>query len=54
MNWAEILASAGIPESPGRQEAYEEAAAASARRYAANGRKQTHSKGATKPKVKEI
>lgn len=54
MNWKEILANAGIPESPGREKAYIEAAAASAKRYAANGRKRAHGANAAKPKVKEI
>ena len=54
MNWDKILANAGIDEPPGRKEAYKEAATASAKRYAANGRKQAHGKGAAKPKVKEI
>jgi hypothetical protein len=54
MNWDKILANAGIGEPPGRKEAYKEAAKASAKRYAANGRKQAHGKGAAKPKVKEI
>jgi hypothetical protein len=54
MKWDEILANAGIPESPGREKAYEEAAAASAKRYAANGRKRAHGKGAAKPNLKEI
>jgi hypothetical protein len=54
MNWDKILANAGIADSPGREEASVKAAAASQKRYAANGRKQAHGKGAAKPKVKEI
>ena len=50
MDWEKILFDAGIAEPPGRQEAYEEAAAVTAARYERDGRKRA--KGSNTLKVK--
>lgn len=52
MNWAKILRNAGIQEPPGRNQAYEEAAAMTAARYERNGRKRA--KGSNTAKVKKV
>lgn len=48
MNWTEILAAAGIPEPPGREEAIEEARRISAERIAREGPKRARGSSSTK------
>jgi hypothetical protein len=52
MNWTEILANAGIPEPPGRDEAIAAARLATAERYAKHGQKRV--KGNNTRKVKKV
>jgi len=52
MNWTKILRNAGIPEPPGSDKAYEDAAAMTAARYERNGRKRA--KGSNTAKVKKV
>jgi hypothetical protein len=52
MNWTEILANAGIPEPPGREQAVAEAKLATAERYAKHGQKRA--KGTNTRKVKKV
>ena len=50
MNWTKILRDAGIPEPPGRDQAYEDAVAMTAARYERDGRKRAKGSNARKPK----
>lgn len=52
MNWTEILANAGIPESPGRDEAIAAAKLVTAERHAKYGQKRA--KGSNARKVKKV
>lgn len=52
MNWTKILRDAGIPEPPGRDQAYEDAVAMTATRYERDGRKRA--KGSNTAKVKKV
>lgn len=52
MNWTQILADAGIPEPPGREQAVEQARIDTAERYARQGRKRA--KGSNTRKVKKV
>ena len=52
MNWTKILCDAGIPEPPGRDQAYEDAVAMTAARYERDGRKRA--KGSNTSKVKKV
>ena len=52
MNWTKILRDAGIPEPPGRDQAYEDAVAMTTARYERDGRKRA--KGSNTSKVKEV
>ena len=52
MNWTKILRDAGIPEPPGRDQAYEDAIAMTAARYERDGRKRA--KGSNTSKVKKV
>jgi hypothetical protein len=52
MNWGKILSDAGIPEPPGRKQAFEDAAALTAARYERDGRKRA--KGSNTAKVKKV
>ena len=52
MNWTKILQDAGIPEPPGRDQAYEDAVAMTAARYERDGRKRA--KGSNTAKVKKV
>lgn len=51
MNWSKILSEAGIPDTPGRDQAQESAAAITAARYERDGRKRA--KGSNTRKVKK-
>lgn len=51
MNWSKILSEAGIPDSPGRDQAQKSAAAVIAARYERDGRKRA--KGSNTRKVKK-
>lgn len=51
MDWSKILSDAGIPESPGRDQAQERAAAVTAARYERDGHKRA--KGSNTRKVKK-
>ena len=48
MNWTEILAKAGIPEPPGREEATRDARRISAERIAREGPKRAKGSNSTK------
>ena len=50
MNWTKILHDAGIPEPPGRDQAYEDAVAMTAARYERDGHKRAKGSNARKPK----
>jgi hypothetical protein len=52
MNWEKILSDAGIPEPPGRKQAFEDAAALTAARYERDGCKRA--KGSNTRKVKKV
>ena len=52
MNWTKILSDAGIPEPPGRDQAYENAVAMTVARYERDGRKRA--KGSNTAKVKKV
>ena len=52
MDWTKILHDAGIPEPPGRDQAYAEAAELTAARYERDGHKRA--KGSNTRKVKKI
>ena len=52
MDWTKILHDAGIPEPPGRDQAYEDAVAMTAARYERDGRKRA--KGSNAAKVKKV
>jgi hypothetical protein len=50
MNWTKILRDAGIPEPPGRDQAYKDAVAMTEFRYERDGRKRAKGSNARKPK----
>jgi oligoribonuclease NrnB/cAMP/cGMP phosphodiesterase (DHH superfamily) len=52
MNWTKILRDAGIPEPPGRDRAYADAAEMTAARYERDGHKRA--KGSNTRKVKKM
>lgn len=52
MNWTKILADAGIPESPGREQAYCDALAFTTARYERDGHKRA--KGSNTRKAKKV
>ena len=49
MDWTQMLLEAGIPEPPGRDEAYRQAALLSEERYRNNGHKRTKGSNTRKP-----
>lgn len=53
MNWTEILANAGIPEPPGREQAIADAQAITAARYAKTGGPKRARGNASRP-VKQV
>lgn len=50
MNWTQMLLEAGIPEPPGRNEAYKQAALLTEERYKYNGHKRAKGSNTRKPK----
>jgi hypothetical protein len=50
MNWTKILLDAGIPEPPGRDQAYKDALAMTAARYQRDGKKRAKGTNTQKPK----
>jgi hypothetical protein len=54
VNWTEILAAAGIPEPPGRQEAIDDTLRKVAQRYALNGGHPKRKKGSNKRQVTQV
>ena len=49
MDWTQMMLEAGIPESPGRDEAYKQAILLTEERYKRNGQKRAKRANARKP-----